>query len=357
MQEQGTIARIGIDWPIFQAPMAGVSTPAMAAAVSKAGGLGALGIGAATPEQAREMIRATRALTDNPFNINVFCHRPAQADAAVDTAWLARLAPLFARFDTDPPPSLSEIYTSFCVDPAAQEMLLDEAPPVVSFHFGLPEADLIKALQAKGVFLMATATSLKEGLAIQAAGIDAVVAQGWEAGGHRGVFDPDAEDARLGTFALVSTLVAELNIPVVAAGGLMTGGDVARALRLGACAAQLGTAFVGCDESAADQGYRRALAAAEAGGTRMTAAISGRAARCLVNGFTTWAEDQGAAQIPDYPIAYDAGKALNAAAKAAGEAGFGAQWAGRGAAQSRPMASGDMLRLLAQEMQAALEHS
>ncbi len=353
MQGQSITARIGVDWPIFQAPMAGVSTPAMAAAVSDAGGLGALGIGAAMPEQAREMIRATRSLTDRPFNINLFCHRPAQADAKVEAAWLDRLAPLFARFESTPPKKLSEIYTSFCADPAAQEMLLAEVPPVVSFHFGLPEADLIKALQAKGVFLMATATSLKEGLAIQAAGIDAVVAQGWEAGGHRGVFDPDAEDARLETFALVSILVAELGIPVVAAGGLMTGGDVARALHLGASAAQLGTAFVGCEESTADQGYRQALAAAGVGGTRMTAAISGRAARCLVNGFTTWAEDQGAAQIPDYPIAYDAGKALNAAAKSAGEAGFGAQWAGTGAAQSRAMASGDMLRLLVREMQAA----
>ena len=353
MQGQGITGRIGLDWPIFQAPMAGVSTPAMAAAVSEAGGLGALGLGAAAPAQAREMIRATRALTDRPFNVNLFCHRPAQAYPAVEQAWLARLAPLFARFDTAPPQALTEIYTSFCVDPAAQEMLLEEAPPVVSFHFGLPDLDLIQALQAKRVVLMATATSLAEGLVLEAAGLDAVVAPGWAAGGHRGVFDPAAPDEQLGTFELLAALVCGLKTPVVAAGGLMTGADVARALQLGASAAQLGTAFVGCDETAADQGYRRALAAAAEQGTRMTAAISGRAARCLKNDFTSWAEQQGAAQIPDYPIAYDAGKSLNAAAKSAGEAGFGAQWAGTGAARSRPMASGDMLRLLVQELQAA----
>ncbi|WP_122073126.1 nitronate monooxygenase family protein [Pseudophaeobacter sp. EL27] len=353
MQGQSITARIGIDWPIFQAPMAGVSTPAMAAAVSEAGGLGALGIGAATPEQARKMIRATRALTDKPFNINVFCHRPAQADAAIEASWLDRLAPLFARFGAAPPQRLSEIYTSFCVDSAAQQMLLDEAPPVVSFHFGLPDKALIKALKAKGILLMATATSPDEGRAIQAAGIDAVVAQGWEAGGHRGIFDPEAEDPQQSTWDLTVALVAGLDIPVIAAGGLMTGGDIAHALQLGASAAQLGTAFVGSDESQADQGYRDALAAAAEAGTRMTAAISGRSARCLVNGFTSWAEAQGGAQIPDYPIAYDAGKALNAAAKSAGDTGFGAQWAGKGAAGSRPMASGEMLRLLVQEMQAA----
>lgn len=357
MQGQDIIKRIGLDWPIFQAPMAGVSTPEMAAAVSEAGGLGALGIGAATVDTAREMIQKTRELTQKPFNINVFCHRPAQADPALEAGWLAQMAPLFARFDASPPKSLNEIYASFCSDSAAQQMLLAEAPAVVSFHFGLPDAEIIQGFKSKGVFLMATATSLNEALAIQAAGVDAVVAQGWEAGGHRGLFDPDAPDAGLKTHDLTAELVADLSIPVVAAGGMMTGGDIAAALRLGASAAQLGTAFVGCDESQADGGYRQALAAATAGQTQMTAEISGRAARCLKNGFTAWAETQTTTSIPDYPIAYDAGKALNAAAKLAGETGFGAQWAGTGAAQSRAMASGDLMALLVQEMQAALREA
>ncbi|MEP2716037.1 nitronate monooxygenase [Pseudophaeobacter sp.] len=353
MPGQEITTRIGLDWPIFQAPMAGVSTPEMAAAVSNAGGLGALGIGAATADQAGAMICATRSLTPKPFNVNVFCHRPAQADAEVEAAWTTRLAPLFARFGASPPESLSEIYTSFCADSAVQDLLLTEAPAVVSFHFGLPDADLVQALQAKGIFLMATATSLTEGRAIAAAGLDAIVAQGWEAGGHRGIFDVEAPDARQDTFALTRALVAELKLPVIAAGGMMTGSDIAQALRLGASAAQLGTAFVGCDESQADAGYRETLAQAVAGGTRMTAAISGRPARCLVNGFTTWAEAQEELCIPDYPIAYDAGKALNAAAKSMGEKGFGAQWAGTGADRSRPMASADLVHLLVQELRSA----
>lgn len=345
--------RIGLRWPILQAPMAGVSTPAMAAAVTEAGGLGALGVGAASPEQARAMIRETRAATAGPFNVNVFCHAPAQADAGHAADWLAALAPLFAGFGAQPPEALSEIYRSFLVDDAMLTMLLEERPAVVSFHFGLPDARRIAALRDAGIALLASATDPAEARAAAAAGVDAVVAQGFEAGGHRGIFDPAAHDDRLGMLALTQILARDLAVPVIAAGGIMTGGGIAAALAAGAAAAQLGTAFIGCDESAADAAYRAALMGAAAAHTRMTAAISGRPARCLANRFTDWAETHPQAQPPAYPIAYDAGKALNAAAKAAGEAGFGTQWAGQGAPLARAMPAADLVALLAAEMERA----
>jgi nitronate monooxygenase len=347
------IAKLGLRVPIFQSPMAGVSSPAMAASVSALGGLGALGIGATAVGQARDMIHRTRALTGSPFNVNVFCHLPAQSDPAREAAWCGLMRPVFERFGARPPGTLAEIYTSFVVDEPMQQMLLSERPAVVSFHFGLPPSDVVRDLKAAGVVLMATATSLSEARTIAAVGIDAVIAQGWEAGGHRGLFDPKAEDARLSAFDLTRTLVAELDIPVVTAGGLMDGADIAKALSLGAAAAQLGTAFIDCDESLADTGYRAALHSDAAQNTTMTDAISGRPARCLANEFTAWAAENAGAVPPDYPIAYDAGKALNAAAKSAGIAGFGAQWAGMGAPRARTGSAEDIMRALIAEWQAA----
>lgn len=342
--------RLGLTLPIIQAPMAGTSTPAMAAAVSNAGGLGSMGLGAVDAHAARSMIEATRGTTNRAFNVNLFCHRPAVRDAAREAGWIDRLRPHFAAYDAEPPATLAEIYRSFVDDDAMLAMLLDTRPAIVSFHFGLPGADRIAALRDAGIILFASATSLAEGRAIAAAGIDAVVAQGYEAGGHRGIFDPDGPDERLGTMALTRLLVRSLDRPVIAAGGIIDGAGIAAALTLGAEAAQLGTAFVGCPESAADQGYRAALATAER--TVMTRAISGRPARSIVNRFT--AIDPDPAEVASYPVAYDAGKALNAAAKAKGEAGYGAQWAGQAAPLARSMPAAELVALLAEEMRTAL---
>ncbi|MFV1529828.1 MULTISPECIES: NAD(P)H-dependent flavin oxidoreductase [unclassified Phaeobacter] len=341
--------RLGMSVPILQSPMAGVSTPQMAAAVSNAGGLGALGIGAANIDQAEEMLRQTVALTGRPFNVNVFCHRPALEDPSREAAWLSALAPVFHSYNTAPPEALREIYTSFCVDTDMQEMLIAQRPAVVSFHFGLPPQGVISALKSAGIILLATATSLAEAAVLASAGIDAIVAQGWEAGGHRGIFDPRGADSRLGTLELVRELVTNLNLPVIAAGGLMTGADIAKALVAGAAAAQLGTAFIACPESSAGAGYRAALLAADPK-TEMTTVISGRPARCLRNRFTDLAQKLDPTIIPDYPIAYDAGKALNTAAKQAGEPGYGAQWAGQGAAGVRAMPAADLMQQLLSEL-------
>jgi len=345
---------LGIRAPIVQAPMAGVSTPALAAAVSNAGGLGSLGVGATNAEGARKMIRDTRALTDKPFNINVFCHQPAVADPAAERAWLQWLAPVFGQYGATPAESLNEIYRSFLVDEAMQHMFVEERPAVVSFHFGLPSADVIAALKRAGIVLLASATTLREAALVAAAGVDAIVAQGVEAGGHRGVFDPQAGDEGIGTFALTRLFAREVPLPVIAAGGIMDGAGIVAALALGAQAAQLGTAFVACPETSIDEGYRRALLGEPARRTTLTTAISGRSARAMANKFTALGEDPQAPRVPAYPIAYDAGKALHAAAKAKGEYGFGAQWAGQAAALARALPAADLVAQLEREMHAAV---
>jgi len=334
--------------PILQAPMAGISTPAMAAAVCEAGGLGALGLGASDLASAQAALRETRARTTRPFNVNLFVHAAAHRDAQREARWIDRLRPEFAALNAQPPTTLHEIYTP--ADPSLFALLLAERPAVVSFHFGLPAPAALQALRAAGILTIATVTSPAEARTAVAAGIDAIVAQGWEAGGHRGVFDPAASDDRLGTLALVRALVRQVEVPVIAAGGIMDGAGIDAVLALGAAAAQLGTAYVPTDESAADAGFRAALAGEAAQHTVMTRAISGRPARCLANRFTALGAGVPDAAIPDYPVAYDLGKALNAAGKAQGEAGYGAQWAGQGAPLARAMSAGALTRTLIAEM-------
>lgn len=340
----------GIRLPIIQAPMAGVSTPAMAAAVSQAGGLGSLGVAAAGADAARAMIREARERGAGALNVNVFVHRPAVADAAKEAAWIERLRPEFERHGAAPPDRLREIYTSFAEDDAMLAMLLEERPGIVSFHFGVPPADRAAALRGAGTTLIGAATSPAEARQLVAAGMDAVVAQGYEAGGHRGGFDPEAPDDRLGTIALTRILARELDLPVIAAGGIMDGAGIGAALRLGAGAALLGTAFVATDESSADEGFRAALSSEAAYHTVMTRAISGRMARSIANKFTALGATVGDEAVPAYPIAYDLGKALHAAARAKGDYGFGAQLAGQGAPLARGMPAGELVRLLAEEL-------
>ncbi|HEX8755878.1 MAG TPA: nitronate monooxygenase [Steroidobacteraceae bacterium] len=344
---------LDVELPIVQAPMAGVSTPELAAAVANAGALGSLGVGATDAEGARKMIAAFRERSRRSLNINVFCHHPARTDPAVESAWLELLRPHFERYGAQPPRELREIYRTFMEDDAMLAALVAEKPRVVSFHFGLPSAERIEALRAADIVLLASATCLAEARAAQEAGVHAVIAQGYEAGGHRGVFDPDAHDDCLATLALTRILVRELRVPVIAAGGVMDGAGIAAVMRLGAQAAQLGTAFVACPESAADAGYRSTLASDAASHTVMTRAISGRPARCLRNRFSALGAGVSVRQLPSYPIAYDAGKALNAAAKAARESGYGAQWAGQGAPLARALPAAELVRVLAEEFRGA----
>lgn len=343
---------LGIRHPIIQAPMAGFGTPQLAAAVTGAGGLGSIALGAGNAAQGEAAIAAVRALTDGPFNVNLFTHQPARADAVREARWLDYLAPHFARTGAAPPLVLREIYTSFLADPDMLAMLVRTRPAVVSFHFGLPLPAQIEALHGAGCVLMATATSPHEARAIAAAGIDVIVAQGYEAGGHRGIFDAGRPDPALGTFALVRLLASMVDIPVIAAGGIMDGQGIDAALRLGAAGVQMGTAFLVCPESNASNHYRTLLGQPELG-TAVTAAISGRPARGIVNAMFDDIGAPGHATIPDYPIAYDAAKALHAAAGPLGIQDYSVNWAGQAYALARPMPAAQLVQTLVAEMRAS----
>ena len=334
--------RLGLALPILQAPMAGVATPELAAAVSNAGGLGGLGAGASSPEDARRMIKATRVLTGRPFNVNVFCHRTPAPDPAGDAAWLRHLAPLYAHLDMAPPTRLVEVYPSFMDDDRMLDVLLETRPAVVSFHFGL----------------LASATSLDEARRIEAAGLDAIIAQGIEAGGHRGCFDPEPgvplpPDEHLSTAVLVRQLVLNTGLPIIAAGGIMDGHAIRAMQELGAAAAQLGTAFVACPESAANAAYRARLRSADAAHTRLTRVLSGRPARGIVSPFIDYGEAPDAPPPTAYPRAYDAAKQLHAAASRRGEHTYAAHWAGQGAPMIREMPAAQLVAALAREWRTA----
>ena len=342
--------KLGIEHPIIQAPMAGVSTPALAAAVSNAGGLGSLGLGASSIESARQAIQETRAQTDRPFQANFFCHQPALRDHQKEARWVQHLAPLFKELELKPPEQLEEIYTSFRAGDEMLQMILDTRPPIVSFHFGLPTHAQLQAIREAGLTTIANATNLAEARSIEEAGIDILIAQGIEAGGHRGVFEPEAPDQRLSTSVLVRLLVRETTLPVVAAGGIMDGHGVKAALSLGAVAAQLGTAFVLCPESAANDGYRQNLRSEKVRSTCLTSTLSGRPARGLLNRFIIHGEATGSPEPAAYPVAYALAKQLNAGAARIGIHDFAAHWAGQGAPLARELPAAGLTRELIREM-------
>lgn len=326
-------AKLRLELPVLQAPMAGTATPELAAAVSNAGGLGGLGLAGYTVEEAVILIDETFARTSHAFNVNLFCHRQQSCSATVGRAWIESAIPLLQRSGATPPDELQEGFGSFIGDRGMFAMLLEKKPRVISFHFGLPDQNQLSALRETGALLMATATSLSEAEHIAQAGLDAVIAQGWGAGGHRGIFDPDGPDEKLDTEALTRLLHRNINVPVIAAGGIMDGADVKSALSWGAAAAQMGTAFISCPESAADDLYRASLN--EQSTTIMTRAVSGRPARALVNNAIRFLSEIPESEVPPFPYPYELSDALNAAAKKAGDRRFYCQLAGSGVAKSR----------------------
>lgn len=342
--------------------MAGATTPQLAAAVSEAGALGSLGLGSSTLEGARAAIEKTKTLTDRPFGVNFFCHRPAQRNAERESAWIKALTPLFQEFDTEPPAKLDEIYPSFVSSDEYLDLLLELKPAVASFHFGIPTASQIRALKDAGIFVMASVTSLAEARLIEEAGLDAVIAQGIEAGGHRGMFDPISPaagatgstsiDERLPTTVLTRLLASKTRVPVIAAGGVMDGQSIRAVMDLGASAAQLGTAFLLCPESAINEGYRNALKSSAAQHTSLTSVISGRPARGIVNRLISFAQAQAGVEPPAYPVTYDLAKRLNKAASQKGSTDFAAHWAGQGVDLIREMPAAKLITTLVSEMSA-----
>lgn len=341
-----------VRFPIISAPMAGTATPELAAAVSNAGGIGSLGIGAATVDQAREMIIQTREMTQLPFNVNLFCHQTPTRDPQRERVWLDFLSPLFSEFEANTPTAVGKINSSFLSNDEMFQMLLEQKPAIVSFHFGLPDQAKIDALKAIGITTFATATSLTDARKIEAAGIDAIVAQGVEAGGHRGTFDLDADDQRLPMSVLVRTLVEKQALPVIATGGIMDGHGIRAALDLGAAAAQLGTAFILCPESAANSAYRQALKSDSAHRTMHTSALTGRPARAMTNRLMNLAGDPNSPLPPAYPDATTVSRKLNEAANAYGSVELGTYWAGQGAPLAREMPASNLISTLMNELEA-----
>lgn len=337
---------LNIRYPIIQAPMAGVSTPELAAAVSNAGGLGSLGIGALCTDEAAIAINTTRQLTTQPFNVNVFCHTPASHKPELEQHWLEQLSPHFARFGAKPP-QLSDSYLSFQENEALFTLLLDTRPAVVSFHFGLPATEKIKALQAVGCTIFASVTNVAEAHAAHRAGIDVLVAQGIEAGGHRGMFNPYATDEQLSTMVLLQRLRRQGYTRLIAAGGLMDGVAIRAALLLGAHGVQMGTAFMACPETAISSHYRHQLqhAAHMQLHTTLSRTLSGRPARGLPHPLNTLEHHA----MPDYPHPYAATKALAAYAAAHGHTEYAVAWAGQGVQQIRIMPAAELMACLVSE--------
>ena len=326
--------------------MAGVSTPELAAAVCNAGALGSLALGGSNAAAAEPLIRAVRAGTNRPFNVNFFCHETPMRDANKEAAWIAKLAPQMTAFGGTPPTTLDEIYTSFNDDDDMLDLILAEKPAILSFHFGLPEPKRLQALKATGALIIATVTTPAEAHAAADVGIDAVIAQGHEAGGHRGVFNPSI-DQNIGTFALLPLIRNSVDIPMIAAGGIMNGAGIAAALTLGADGAQLGTAFIACPETVATDAHRALLASGETP-TEVTAVVSGRPARGFTNKYME--KFRGNEEpIPAFPIAYDANKSFAGAAKNAGQGGYATMWAGQAAALSQAMPAAALVEHLTQE--------
>ncbi len=341
------LEKFGIKHPIFLAPMAGVSTPQLAAEVSNQGGLGSLGLGASAVEAARTEILNTQQLTDHPFQVNFFCHETEALDDTIAQAWIAQFKDKFAEFGVASPQSLAKIYPSFKDNDDFLNLVLETKPKAVSFHFGIPHPHQIQALKDAGIITMISATNLAEAKAIEAAGIDVVVAQGIEAGGHRGIFNTQF-DAAVKTSNLVKLLKQHVQLPIVAAGGIMDGQQARRMLNFGAEAVQLGTAFVQCKTSNANPAYRKALLSKPL--TQVTASISGRPARGIINHWHTNIDTPDRLQVPAYPYTYDLAKQLNAAALKHGDEGYGAFWAGSNVAKIRELEAPDLINQLVLEM-------
>ena len=342
------LEQLEIQHPILLAPMAGVSTPELAAEVSNHGGLGSLGLGASTIDTAQQQIIHTQALTKQPFQVNFFCHQSQALDPAVAQTWIQQFAQEFENFDAVLPQQLKCIYPSFTDTDDYLNLLLETRPKAVSFHFGIPHPHQIQALKKAGIVTMVSATNLVEAQMIEQAGIDIIVAQGIEAGGHRGIFN-EFFDAAIKTIDLIQLIKTHCQIPVVAAGGIMNGQQARRAIHVGADAVQLGTAFVQCKTSSAHEAYRKALFNKPL--TQITASISGRPARGLINDWHTKIDTPERLTVPSYPYTYDLAKQLHAAASKHKNYNYGAFWAGSNVAQIRELEAADLINQLILEMQ------
>ena len=332
----------GIDLPVIQAPMAGVQGSALAIAVSNAGGLGSLPCAMLGPEAMGKELEALAAGTSRPYNVNFFCHVPPRVDPVREAAWRAALAPFFAEFGIDPagiPAGAGR--TPFSAESAG--ILERFKPRVVSFHFGLPDAGLVARAKGWGAKVIGSATTVDEALWLEAHGADAVIAQGLEAGGHRGNFLTDDLTTQVGTFALVPQVVRAVKVPVIAAGGIADAQGVAAALALGAAGVQVGTAYLLCPEATTSAVHRAALKSPASRHTALTNLVTGRPARGIVNRLMRELGPMSEAP-PEFPLATAAIAPLRAKAEAKGSGDFSPLWAGGNTSGCREIPAGDLTR-------------
>ncbi len=350
MTRGGFLERLGIVHPVIQAPMGGgPSTPELVAAVSNAGGLGSLGAPYLTPEQITDAIGKIRALIDKPFGVNLFADAYRRENDIDPAPMLGLLGEIHAALDL-PPPVLPVLPPD--PFPAQLAAVLEARPPLFSFTFGIPDAADIARLKAAGIAVVGSATTVEEARLLEEAGVDGIVAQGAEAGAHRGTFAASFESSMVPTVELVRGIVASVRLPVTASGGLMNGADIAAVLRLGAVAAALGTAFLVCPESGAPAAHKQAMLAARSDTTVITRAFSGRPARGLANAFVAKLAGKEDRILP-YPLQNALTRAMRTAAAKRGDAGFLSLWAGQGVARSRALPAGELVARLVAEIEAA----
>jgi len=348
MSDRELLAKLGIDRPIIQAPMAGgTDTPELVAAVSNAGGLGSLGAAYLSPAQIVEAIKKIRSLTSKSFNVNLFAGGYNDAENKKDPQpMLSLLATIHRELDL-PPPALPP--TSRDPFPEQFETVLDAHPPVFSFTFGVPKREAIERLKSRKIAVLGTATSIKEARVLAEAGVDGIVAQGAEAGAHRGTFAEPFEKAMVPMIELVRGISKETSVPLIASGGIMNGEEIANSIDAGASAAQLGTAFLTCNESGASQAHKRAVLEARNDTTVITRAFSGRPARGIANAFTSKLEGRDQAILP-FPLQNALTRPMRTAAAKRGDTRYLSLWAGKGVTKARSMSAADLVRCLVREM-------
>jgi nitronate monooxygenase len=345
-------AALGIRYPIVQGPMNGGSPIELVTAVSNAGGLGSFAAALLSPAAIIEAVKKIRSLTSQPFNVNLFILEPVQPSAAELDAAQELLLPFRTALGLGPAASPQKFSENFKDQLAA---LLEAAPPVVSFTFGILDADTVAQFQRKGCKVIGTVTNVAEARAWEQAGADFICIQGGEAGGHRATFLGDVEQSCIGLMTLIPQVAAATRVPLIAAGGIMDGRGIAAAKLLGAQAAQLGTAFLASPESGIAPAWRTQLASAKDDSTRLTRSFSGRYARGIVNSFMEEMRPHESA-VPAYPIQNALSGEIRQTAAKLGRAEFMSLWAGQGVAMSRPMPAAQLLATLAAELQAARNH-
>jgi nitronate monooxygenase len=336
---------LGVELPIIQAPMAGVQGSALAVAVSNAGGLGSLPCAMLGPEALRKELAAIRAQTTSPFNVNFFCHSPPSRSAEREAAWRAKLAPYYAESGLDPS-KIAEGAGRSPFGPESADVLDEFRPAVVSFHFGLPSPELLARARSWGAKILSSATTVDEARWLEARGVDAIIAQGLEAGGHRGMFLSEELDTQLGTFALVPQIVNAVKTPVIAAGAIANAAGVTAALALGAVGVQVGTAYLLCPEATTSPVHRAALKSEAARHTAVTNVFSGRPARGIVNRIMREIGPMSTA-APAFPLAASALAPLRAHAESQGSGDFSSMWAGQNVSGCKEIPAAQLTRELA----------